>query len=241
MEFSISIQISSPKKEVNCSYSSPISLLFLYGYRSLFIPGTNPAWGPESFVHTPMVPHPNTLTQIWLEWPGNQEDTLGISLSLARELTNRFFPVSNFCEFPLSGGFSDQFFPSCQGHVLSSLGSAPVRPSYSWPISSLVGAHTSLRDRVCGKAPAQGGCWFTWVLGREHRGREGSYHPTSSSTSPRRWGPNKRRLDMRSGGQSGHAAETFNNIFLNYSGMPAKAWANLSCVTGKRIARLLKR
>lgn len=45
---------------------------------------------------------------------------------------------------------------------------------------------------------------------------------------------------MRSGRQRGHAVETFKKILLNESGMPAKAWVNLTCVTGKLITLLLK-
>ena len=34
-------------------------------------------------------------------------------------------------------------------------------------------------------------------------------------------------------------AETFKKMSLDYSGMSAKAWVNLSCVTGEGIAGLL--
>lgn len=40
---------------------------------------------------------------------------------------------------------------------------------------------------------------------------------------------------MRSGRQRGHVVESFEKILLNYSGMSAKAWVNLGCVTAKLI------
>lgn len=63
-------------------------------------------------------------------------------------------------------------------------------------------------------------------------------HPTNSSTSPTRRGV-PTRGGSGSGRQTGHVAETFRKMSLDYSGMSAKAWVNLSCVTGEPIARLL--
>ena len=64
-------------------------------------------------------------------------------------------------------------------------------------------------------------------------------HPTNSSTSPTRGVGGPTRGASRSGRQRGHVAETFKKMSLDYSGMSAKAWVNLSCVTSEPIARLL--
>lgn len=91
-----------------------------------------------------------------------------------------FFSVSNFCDFPLSRGFPDQFFPDCQKHLLSLLGSASVRPLpavWSRPWSG----HTPpSRSPVGGKAPAQRDFWaalaLCWARRQEERA---AAHPIS--------------------------------------------------------------
>lgn len=207
-------------------------------YRSVFIPVPNPAWSPASFVHIPRAPHPYTLTQIQLQRTGNSEDTLGINLSLARELTNRFSPVSNFSDSPLSGGFSDPFFPSCQKHLFSRLGSTSVRPLFSCP------SHPWLEH-----TPPTGTRSAEKLQHREVSGARGSSaEPRGSESSPpshklihfpHTWGggPNERRFRVRKAERA--RGRDFQEMSLDYSGMSAKAWVNLSCVTSEPIARLL--
>lgn len=75
-----------------------------------------------------------------------------------------FFSVSNFCDFPLSRGFPDQFFPRCQKHLLPLVSSARVGPSNSCLIPSLARAHPCPRGHITREAPAQGDFWSTSVL-----------------------------------------------------------------------------
>lgn len=163
---------------------------------------------------------------------------------MARGLTNRVFSVSNFCDFPLSGRFPDQFFLSCQKRLLSLLSSVRVRLPYSCLILSLVRAHASLQEATTTeRLQHKENSGQPWPLA-EHSGSKSGCpshkcgHPLISFPHFRR--PNAKRFGTRSERQRGHAVETFKKILLNYSGMSAKSWVNLSCVTGKRITLLLK-
>lgn len=163
---------------------------------------------------------------------------------MARELTETVFSVSNFCDFPLSGGLPDQFCPSCQKHLLSLLSSGPVELSSSCLISSLVRAHSSSRKPHLQRGSSTRRLLVNLGPWQDAEGVRVAAHPTSvaapSSTSSVLWGPNEKRFGTRSGRQRGHAGETFKKILQNYSGMSAKGRVNLTCVTGKRITLLLK-